>query len=57
MEGLHIPGTVNVKLVTLTAHSPDCDCRRKDNDFYPILQIEIEKSDNFNQLFKKTSPL
>ena len=38
MEELHIPGTVNVKLVTLTAHSRDCDCRRKDSDFSPILQ-------------------
>ena len=53
MEGLHIPGTVNVKLMTLTAHCPDCDCRRKDSDFSPIIQIEIEKSDIFNHFFKK----
>ena len=56
MEGLHIPGTVNVKLVTLTAHSRDCDCRRKDNDFYPILQKSCWKKRFFQSKNIKASP-
>lgn len=56
MEELHIPGTVNVKLVTLTAHSRDCDCRRKDNDFYPILQKSCWKKRFFQSKNIKASP-
>ena len=56
MEGLHIPGTVNVKLMTLTAHSPDCDCRRKDSDFSPILQKNYWKKRYFQSIIFKNKP-